>query len=296
MSETRNCFVCSKPFVIKTFDKDRAKYCSVRCCRTAQKAYDKNLPSRVTKTCLSCSKEFTVVRSQSMRIYCSRDCKKTHWSRNTFHRTGFKDLTGHTYGRLTVIEYAGRKDDSHNLWLCECSCKEKTRVVVRMNSLRKGTTRSCGCIGLRNDVQQPETYQCTLCKKTLPYTAEYFFKKPGFRWGISPQCIECFRPIYRRRHMAWRKKLKYDVLSHYSGGKPRCKCCGITGIEFLTLDHINGDGKEDRKKHGAGMAFYAKMKRLGYPNHLQVLCWNCNLSRVWTVDGQCPHTRQKASV
>lgn len=52
------------------------------------------------------------------------------------------DLKGKTYGRLTVIEYAGRKNKKTQ-WKCRCSCGNI--LVVATNNLRNGHTQSCGC-------------------------------------------------------------------------------------------------------------------------------------------------------
>lgn len=59
-------------------------------------------------------------------------------------RKDFIDLTGHRYGRLTVIEYAGRaKNGKMCLWRCVCDCGKE--IVTQGNSLRSGNTKSCGC-------------------------------------------------------------------------------------------------------------------------------------------------------
>lgn len=56
------------------------------------------------------------------------------------------DLSGRTYGRLTVIEYA-KKDTprpyGHSLWLCRCECGKE--VFVCSTNLVQGRTKSCGC-------------------------------------------------------------------------------------------------------------------------------------------------------
>jgi hypothetical protein len=49
------------------------------------------------------------------------------------------DLTGKTLGRWTVL-----KKESPDLYLCQCACGNKRRVY-RQN-LRKGTSKSCGCL------------------------------------------------------------------------------------------------------------------------------------------------------
>lgn len=54
------------------------------------------------------------------------------------------DLTGKTFGLLTVIERASSKQRAAH-WLCRCECSPTVRVVVRSDSLVQGRTRSCGC-------------------------------------------------------------------------------------------------------------------------------------------------------
>ena len=59
------------------------------------------------------------------------------------------DLTGKKFGRLTVIERAENRVQPSGLnvvmWLCECDCKNKTRLIVNGSNLRRGHTTSCGC-------------------------------------------------------------------------------------------------------------------------------------------------------
>lgn len=53
------------------------------------------------------------------------------------------DLTGHRYGILTVIREE-KQIRTKRRWLCQCDCGNKT--IVKMDSLRSGNTKSCGCI------------------------------------------------------------------------------------------------------------------------------------------------------
>ncbi len=291
MSETSKlCLICQTPFVVKTFDKTRAKYCSKECQKKAHYTYDKTLPSKIEKTCPCCNKKFTVWRSQSFRTYCSLACKKSHWAESGTN-TGFLDLTGQVFERLTVIEYAGHKYGNHNAWHCVCLCG--TKITTSTNALRSGSTKSCGCFARREGIEQPATYFCTKCDQEFPYTNLFFTKNKRFRWNLAPWCIPCMLPLMRKRHTRFRKRLKLEVLSHYSKGKPKCECCGVTGVDFLTLDHIDNNGKEDRKINGMGIIFYARMKRLGYPPYLRVLCFNCNIARSQSIDGICPHKRSR---
>jgi len=50
-----------------------------------------------------------------------------------------KDMTGQRFGRLVANEYLG-----NSWWVCHCDCGVVRRV--RASSLRRGHTKSCGCI------------------------------------------------------------------------------------------------------------------------------------------------------
>ena len=55
-------------------------------------------------------------------------------------------MTDLTFGRLKVIEMAGKNKRNEIMWLCECQCENRTKVVVSGALLRNGTTKSCGCL------------------------------------------------------------------------------------------------------------------------------------------------------
>ncbi|MEK0286579.1 hypothetical protein [Caldifermentibacillus hisashii] len=54
------------------------------------------------------------------------------------------DLTGQKFGKLTVLERAGKTKNDNALWLCKCDCGNTT--VAMGTSLRRGDTISCGCL------------------------------------------------------------------------------------------------------------------------------------------------------
>ena len=85
-------------------------------------------------------------------------------------------------------------------------------------------------------------------------------------------------------------KLKWEVLAAYSDGNPVCKCCGEKDVRFLSLDHIKNNGaKERRELKKKGYAFYAYLRKRGFPqNGYQVLCYNCNFAKR-SYNEVCPH-------
>lgn len=62
----------------------------------------------------------------------------------------FVDLTGERYGKLTVIEYAGRKRDNKgrtkSIWKCKCDCGNYTECSIGDLRSRNKPTKSCGCL------------------------------------------------------------------------------------------------------------------------------------------------------
>lgn len=54
-----------------------------------------------------------------------------------------KEFQGKRFGRLTVVEYAGKEGGMHR-WKCVCDCGRET--TVGQSLLQTGKTRSCGCL------------------------------------------------------------------------------------------------------------------------------------------------------
>ena len=72
-------------------------------------------------------------------------------------------------------------------------------------------------------------------------------------------------------------KIRLEVLIHYSNGVLKCKHCETEDVRVLTIDHINNNGAEHRKELGSsGTQFYSWLRKNGYPEGYQVLCFNCN--------------------
>lgn len=58
------------------------------------------------------------------------------------------DLTGKKFGDLTVIAWEGylkRGRQRFSWWLCDCSCG--TQRKFEASQLKRGKTKSCGCVG-----------------------------------------------------------------------------------------------------------------------------------------------------
>lgn len=107
------------------------------------------------------------------------------------------------------------------------------------------------------------------------------------------RCLACLvraRGVDRKVCIAARAK----VLDHYGR---ECACCGESIDLFLTIDHINNDGAEHRKRdlYGiGGNVLYRWLVRKSFPPGFQTLCYNCNMARAH--HGICPHERKRREV
>lgn len=96
----------------------------------------------------------------------------------------------------------------------------------------------------------------------------------------SGRCNSC----HGRRATLRYQTMREQVLQGYGAS---CKCCGEENEAFLTLDHVNRDGANERRNGGNDLA-YKKAIELNFPEEYQILCYNCNLGRE-RYDGTCPH-------
>ena len=102
--------------------------------------------------------------------------------------------------------------------------------------------------------------------------------------------IKC-RETRLRKNKEYERKCKQKIIDAYGG---KCQCCGESIFEFLSIDHINNDGAQERKikKNGTGGKLYRWLIKNNYPkDNYQLLCFNCNCSKGFM--GYCPHEKQK---
>jgi hypothetical protein len=145
----------------------------------------------------------------------------------------------------------------------------------------------------RPDTQYPHRLEsrCKRCHSKASAKSNRKFRLKRMSAGL---CISCRAPANggrrrcdvcraraARRTVNAAAKLRRNVLEAYGG---RCTCCGLEDMDFLSLDHVNNDGAEERqllRSQGLptkGPAFYRWPARNAYPQDLQVLCFNRNFA------------------
>lgn len=145
----------------------------------------------------------------------------------------FVDLTGQTFGRLTVTKYVGVGSSHRTLWECQCECGKST--IVESYSLRRGATKSCGCL-LQEYLHSPKKGGATHGKTN---TRLYHVWR-----GMKQRCLDPNHKNYHRyggRGITicdeWMDDFpafeKWAIDNGYDAMAPRGHC---------TLDRIDNDG------------------------------------------------------
>lgn len=99
--------------------------------------------------------------------------------------------------------------------------------------------------------------------------------------------LEKCRAYARKSQDKIRLATKAKVFEHYG---MQCACCGESTLMFLTIDHINNNGAEHRRKlkSAGGSSFFSWIVRNNFPDGFQTLCRNCNWGK-HANHGICPH-------
>lgn len=126
---------------------------------------------------------------------------------------------------------------------------------------------------------------CGKCGEEIPEAEHITFqgKKNG---ATCKACRAEYKAEYDRKR---REYFKRQVLEFYG---PECACCGESNPGFLSVDHINNDGAEDRKNRIGG-SFWEHVVKNDFPEDLRILCFNCNMGRQFNGHGVCPHLLER---
>ena len=60
-----------------------------------------------------------------------------------------EDLTGQKFGRLTALDFSHKNKNRKTYWVWQCDCGNI--IVARTDSVKNGSTQSCGCLKKEQD-------------------------------------------------------------------------------------------------------------------------------------------------
>lgn len=159
------------------------------------------------------------------------------------------DMIGKRYGRLLVIERAGKVQGGIATWKCRCDCGKE--AIVRGAELRRGHVISCGCYRVEQRTKHTAlgggahtSWLYSKCKSDA--------KRKGIIFDLSNE----------------------DFVELISGA---CFCCGRKGTNTMRHSAIKGEYK------------YNGIDRidstLGYVRgNVRSACWRCNRAKNDTTD------------
>ncbi len=96
------------------------------------------------------------------------------------------------------------------------------------------------------------------------------------RYHKTPKGRAVMKRAYKRYFPKYSWALKASIVAKYSPTNS-CMKCGISDIRVLTIDHIKGDGAEQRRLNRirGGYPTYVWLQKNEFPEGFQVLCYNC---------------------
>lgn len=125
-------------------------------------------------------------------------------------------------------------------------------------------------------------------KKAKQSDLQYYYKNQESCKQKSRDNNKKNRMRNNKRAVEKRRKLRFEVLKHYSKDVPECACCGEKIIEFLTIEHIENNGADHRKTIFPTQLPLWLIKN-HFPKGFGVLCLNCNCAKGFF--GICPHQK-----
>lgn len=194
-----------------------------------------------------------------------------------------EDLTGQWFERLLVIEqtedYVSPSGVRKAQWLCECSCSEHKRIIVQGASLKKGATKSCGCIR-EETTRERGRHNHKVNRYDL--SGEY-----GIGWTINTGCEFYFdlNNYDKIKDYCWYERVNDD------GYRSLCALVMGQSIKMTNLlgyknhDHINRNPLDNRDKNlrPTTAAENARNHSLSKRNTSGIsgVCWDKSCSK-WT--------------
>ncbi len=111
-----------------------------------------------------------------------------------------------------------------------------------------------------------------------------YYRQRGAEIRVKRRECERLHPEVKAKNLAsarasanrCRVRNKLEALTHYGNGVAVCVRCGFVDVRALTIDHVNGGGRQHRISINNNH-IYVWLRQQGYPSGYQTLCANCQM-------------------
>jgi hypothetical protein len=188
----------------------------------------------------ACGNKKTIL-AQSLRNGATQSCGCLN-SETSYNSKNFKDLEGSIFGKWKVIKRIRRKGSDGALFECQCECG--TRRIVTGDSLKRGVSKSCGCVGSIKQIcknghdtsilGRTSSDACRACireKRLITLygiTSEEYQKLWNLQEGKCAICETTLQPLNEIGKPGWGNGVRVEVdHDHDEGLTPRQAVRGL---------------------------------------------------------------------
>jgi hypothetical protein len=193
------------------------------------------------------------------------------------------ELTGQVFGRLTVIEraedYIATSGAHHSCWVCRCECGNET--TSHGNNLKRGDTKSCGCLSKEiidltgqtfgrlevssraDDYISPSGNTCTQWNCVCECGTETIVHSSSLKRGTTRSC-GCITKLIELTGQTFGRLTVIKRVENSNAGQPRWMCSCECGTETIVFGQNLRNGTT--KSCGCLISETATLLLLGKPN------------------------------
>lgn len=147
------------------------------------------------------------------------------------------DITGRRFGRLVALKRIAGSRRHTSAWLCHCDCG--TDKTVQTGDLRRGNTRSCGCLYREQRWLLAQNLRRGNPKHGRCYTAEYHIWRMMKNRCLNPK-VPRYDDYGGRGIRVCERWLSFTNFFEDMG--PRPDGVGSGGRALFSLERIDNDG------------------------------------------------------